>query len=237
MNFWRKKLAVEELRTIHECAEKAGIRDALYVNFGLLLGIIREGDFIAWDTDVDMCLKQELITPEQEIKYFQLLDSAGLFKSRKKWSVVNSEIGFNEREIAGRLGCEENRKVRFTWFSLRKERKFPKFCHWSMVNWNGITWHSKAGLWIRKHKFNPRKYNYKITDEAILKGMPQKHTEELIKINFYGIKIQIPKLYGSCLDFLYPGWLTPKYSGSSSKKIVCVAKKWDDKKTWKVVIS
>ena len=74
MNFWRKKLAVEELRTIHECAEKAGIRDALYVNFGLLLGIIREGDFIAWDTDVDMCLKQELITPEQEIKYFQLLD-------------------------------------------------------------------------------------------------------------------------------------------------------------------
>lgn len=242
MNFRRKKLAVEELRIIHDCASKAGVKDALYVNFGLLLGIIRSSDFIPWDTDIDMCLKQELITPAQEIKYFQLLEENGMFKARKKWSSVNDENGFSERKIAGReiseVGDENhNRKVRFTWFSLMKKKEYPKFCHWIMVNWNGISWHSKAGLWISRNKFNPREYDYKKTDEAILKGIPQKYTDELIKINFYGINIQIPKLYGSCLDFLYPGWAIPKHGGASSKKIICIATKWADKKTWRVVIN
>jgi len=127
--------------------------------------------------------------------------------------------------------------VRFTWFSLRKEKEYPKFCHWIMVNWNGITWHSKAGLWITKHKFDKRQYNYKDTDEAILKGIPQKYVNDLMEINFYGIKIQIPTLYGACLDFLYPGWLIPSHRGSSSHKIVCIAKKWTDKNTWRVAIN
>ncbi len=239
MDFRRKKRAVETLKIIHECASEAGIRKALYVNFGLLLGIIRDGDFISWDTDIDMCLKQELITPEQEIKYFQLLDSRGVFKARKKWSSINDENGFSERMIKPRKDesdIENDRKVRFTWFSLRKAKEYPKFCHWVMVNWNGMTWHSKAGLWISKHKFNRREYNYKDTDEAILKGMPQKYVEELMEINFYGIKIQIPVLYGHCLDYLYPGWLIPSHRGSSATKIVCVASKWADKKTWRVVI-
>ncbi len=237
MNFRRKKLAVETLHIIHECASEAGIRHALYVNFGLLLGIIRSGDFIPWDTDIDMCIKQDLITPEQEIKYFQLLERGGLFKSRKKWSVVNDEDGFNERKVAGRNDGVKSRKVRFTWFSLRKASKYPKFCHWMMTDWNGITWHSKAGLWIRKRKFNKRDFEYESSDEAILKGMPQKYTDKLMTINFYGIKMQIPELYGSCLDFLYPGWLLPSYRGTSSKKIVGIAPKWADRKTWRVVIN
>lgn len=241
MGFRRKKLAVETLRIIHECASKAGIRKALYVNFGLLLGIIRESDFIKWDTDVDMCLKQELITPAQEIKYFKLLEENGLFAARKKWSSINDKNGFSEKLISSRKKDADttaaDRKVRFTWFSLRKAKEYPKFCHWIMTDWNGITWHSKGGLWISKHKFNRKHYNYNPTDEAILKGIPQKYVEELIEINFYGIKMQIPALYGSCLDFLYPGWLIPSHRGASASKIVCVAPKWADKKTWRVIIN
>jgi len=235
MDFRRKKRAVETLRIIHECASEAGIRKALYVNFGLLLGIIRSGDFIPWDTDIDMCLKQELITPEQEIKYFQLLEERGVFKARKKWSTIKDENGFSESQIDSKN--DEGKKVRLTWFSLRKASGYPKFCHWIMLDWNGITWHSKAGQWVKKSKFNRKHYNYQDTDEAILKGIPQNYVEKLMEINFYGIKIQIPALYGSCLDFLYPGWLTPRFRGASASKIVCVAKKWADKKTWRVVIN
>jgi len=250
-NFKRKKLATEVLKICHECAEKAGIRHAMFINYGLLLGIIRENDYIPWDNDVDVCIKSDLISAAQEIKYYKLLKKAtkgapkGLFSARDKWSVVKDPEGFSETLInsekyewtSDSVTKKQPRKVRFTWFSLRKKPEYPKFCHWFMFPWNGCYWHTKAGQWVKDRKFSVRRFKYDKSDQAILKGIPEDFLKELIKINFYGLDIQIPLKYGSCLDFMYPGWRVPRQKGASSKKIVCIAKKWNDRKTWKMVLA
>ena len=92
----RKPHAVEDLRTIHECAEKAGISHALFINFGLLLGICREHDFIGHDNDVDMCVLADKITPDQELRYFEELKKADMFASRERHSFKKSLSGWNK---------------------------------------------------------------------------------------------------------------------------------------------
>ena len=38
----RKMWALEDIATCYESAEKAGMKDKLFINFGVLLGIIRD---------------------------------------------------------------------------------------------------------------------------------------------------------------------------------------------------
>lgn len=243
-NTERKQKALECIRTFYECAEEVGIRDALFVNFGLLLGIIREGDFIAHDHDVDMCVKQDMITPEQELRYFLLLKKRGMFFARRRWSFKEDAAGFMSQRVFVEEGdvteeplpvVEADRRVRFTWFTLRKRKGYPRFCHWFFFNHDRYAWHTKAGRWLTKSKFDPVVWQYDANkDVAIMKGCPQEYVEELLRIKFYGLEIQIPAAYGSLLDFLYPGWRIPRKGGASAKKIVCVVGNWEDRSTWRI---
>lgn len=253
----KKRHATDTLKKCYKCAEKAGIRHALFVNFGLLLGIVREKDYISHDSDVDMCIKQELITPEQEILYRNYLKDEGILTdTRDKYSVRPDEDGYDELqlferdekkvkyvikcaekgEIADYYGKPVGKKVRLTWFTLRPKPGYPKFCHWFMFPWNGCYWHTKAGKWVSERKFTHRKWDYKKTDEAIMKGIPVEFLENLVTVNFYGVDIQIPENLG-ILHFMYNNWLIPKRGGASSKKIVCVVGKWKDRKTWRISIA
>ena len=234
-NHRTKKHAVECLRIIHKCADEAGIRHALFVNFGLLLGIVRERDFIKHDNDVDMCIQSDKITPQQEVKYFNSLQKSEFFYARERASYRRDKNGFN----ANLLNMKKpigNKNIRLTWFSLRKRHNYPKFCHWLMFPWNGYYWHTKAGAWVKDRKFPMDKWKYDTDTRAIMKGVPQYYLDDLIQVNFYGIKINIPLNTGTCLDHYYPGWLMPK-RGASAKKIVCFVKKWSSPKTWKVKIA
>lgn len=229
----KKRKAIEQLKICLDCADKAGIRHAMFINFGLLLGMVREHDFISHDSDVDICIKQELITAKQEMKYFKLLQKKGMFFARRKWSSIDDENGFYESLIVTK-GQKVGKKIRFTWFSLRMKKDYPKFCHWFMFPWKGIYWHTKAGRWVKKRKFDPNIWHYDKTTEGIMKGIPEMYLDELITTEFYGLKLQIPKYPRACLDFMYPGWLIPHRGGASSKKIVCIVGKWSDKKTWRI---
>jgi len=233
-DFEKKKKAIEELKICFECAEKARIKGSMFINFGLLLGIIRENDFIPWDNDVDICIKRDEITASQELEYFNLLKDRGMFEAREKISVIKHDKGFNYNQLYKNQGSGE--KVRFAWFSLRKAHDYPKFCHWFMFEWNNIFWHTKGGRWIETKKFDINKLNYTLNDDAIMKGIPAEYIRELIEIDFHGMKIKIPKNYGSCLDFMYPNWLIPVKTGSSSKKILCVVPNILDQSTWKMSI-
>ena len=232
-NIQKKRQATDTLRVCYECAEAAGIRKALFVSYGLLLGIVREKDYIPWDNDIDMCVRRDWITAEQELKYYKLLEEAGLFGARRKWSTVKAKDGFPSTMILSN-NDKSGDPVRLTWFSLRPKPHQPKFCHWFMFPWNGYMWHTKAGKWVQERKFTHKKWDYKESDEAIMKGCPVEYLDELMDFEFYGLDIRIPKRAGSCLDFMYPGWLIPRRRGASSKKIVCVVGKWDDKSTWRI---
>jgi len=214
-NYERKRLATEDLAICYDCAREAGIEEHLFVNFGLLLGIVRDGDFIGNDDDIDMCLKADKITEEQERKYLELLEKKEMFMARRKSST---------RKDTGRC----------TWFSLRKRPIHAKFCHWLGFEWEGFWWWSKAGKWVTARKFDMDRWGYTNDTDGLMLGIPAEYMEELIWINFRGIKVKIPARFGSILDWEYPGWVIPKKGGSSKKQTVCIIGKWADQRTWRV---
>jgi len=233
----RKPKAVEDIKTMLDCAQKAGISHALFINFGLLLGICRDKDFVGHDNDVDMCVQADKITAEQEFRYFEELHKAGMFAARHGKSFRKDANGFDKSRywmVINKQQTQTGKIVRFTWYTLRKRKDRCKFCHWFMFPWGGYYWWSKSGQWVEQRKFRKEKWKYHGNDDAIMLGIPQQYIEELQQINFYGMKVNIPKNKGSVLDWEYPNWLVPRVGGSSKKNVVCIVGKWEDQNTWKI---
>jgi hypothetical protein len=213
-NYDRKRWAIEDIVTCYECAEKAGFKDKLFINFGLLLGIVRENDFIANDDDVDMSVLSDSITIEQQDEYINLLRKKGMFFARER--------------MARR---KDNGKA--LWFTLRRQEYRAKFCHWFGFTWQDIWWWSKGGRWVRPNKFNMQRWSYDSQDEGIALGIPADIITKLMWIKFKDIKVRIPVKFGSVLDWEYPGWPVPQ-GGSSRKNIVCIIPKWENPRSWRI---
>jgi len=243
----RKARALDDLSIIVACADEAGISEHLFVGFGLLLGIVREWDFIANDDDVDMCVKSDKITPDQEIRYFAALARNGMFTARRKIEVRPDADGWTCDEIemareyyrgdAAGNATSRPHPARFAWFSLRKRSEHNKFCHWFMLPWNGCYWHTKGRNWVAERKFSHKQVAYDLVhDEALMLGTPQGYLDEIVEIEFRGVKLNVPVMAGHCLDYWYPGWLTPA-GGSSAKRAVCRVPSWADPSRWKVQLT
>ena len=217
-NYDRKRKAIEDITTCYECADMAGIKDALFINFGLLLGIVREGDFLGHDDDVDMAIDGNYCTSDQVETYARYLDEAGMFFARKRMS---------RRPDTNDI----------TWFTLRMANKRAKFCHWVFMEYQGFYWHTKTGMWLTPAKFDMLKWGWNENTEGLMLGTPAEYLRDKMWIKFKGIKVQIPQNYGSLLDWEYPGWPVPKKGGSSKKQAVCVVDKWKDQRTWRVKLS
>jgi hypothetical protein len=234
-SFERKLWATEDIAFCYECAKKVGIDEHLFVNFGLLLGIVREKDFIAHDNDIDMSIHADRITKEQQLEYINYLggnvDENGHLKRPLK---TLKELAGQGMFFGRDRGSKRKDTGMYTWFSLRKRPGRSKFCHWCGFEWQGFWWWSKAGKWVTPRKFDYERWGYDNNTQGIMLGMPAEYVRELIWIKFRGIKVQIPKHFGSALDWMYPGWVVPKKGGSSKKQIVCIVPRWDDPRTWKV---
>lgn len=219
--------ALELMALLKECATVAGFPEYIFPGFGTLLGIIRENNFILNDRDLDHCIMGNKITKEQEEKF--LIEVA------------------RQRTIDGKLylkGLYEGRKRapqrrrdngRFLWTSCGHKHihgeSGVKSCVWKFFEHNGYMWHSKGRKWINPRKFNKRVSGIDYREDAIAKGMPKHLLNEFIQMDFHGIKINVPKLAGGCLDFWYPGWMRPK-AEKSSAKYVMVIPEWNNPKGW-----
>jgi len=239
----KKKIALEELQLMLECGERAGIRKAMFLGFGVMLGQVMLynfkrgcGDFIPNDNDMDMCIDADTISADQELCYYNELSKAGLFANRRKISLKKDPKGFYKGLIE-RGGGESGPKVRFNWLSLRHKHHGVKSCNWFFYKWNGFYWHSKGGQWVTARKFDPGKFAYKPDDVAMAKGIPARFIKPLVETDFHGVRVQFPLQAATCADYWYPGWWLPKTKrGASRKTAVCAIKDWGNKKTWRTTI-
>jgi len=203
--------AIKIVGQLTECAKKAGIAHAHFIGYGTLLGKIRENKPIAHDSDADMCILADKVDPEQELRYYEEIQKAGLFGARKK---IKKRWDTN----------------RFLWISVKERKRACKSCNWFQQRIDGYYYHSKGKDWIKK--LGPRLKPPVMEGEAIMKGVRAELLEELMPIDFCGVKTNIPVRYGEILDVWYPDWATPRKGGASKEEIVLIVNKWKEPQLW-----
>lgn len=212
----------KQLVDIFDAGEKAGIKHAMFIGFGTLLGFAREKNLIEHDDDTDVCVRSDWITREQELRFYDELKAKNMFMYRAR--------------MAERKDTE-----RYLWLSLRsqiKELGGAKSCIWFMFPWKGYLWHCKGGRWLKKigqklpvQRKLPNRGEDLGKYTTFMKGNSLKHFEPLVEVDFCGGKVNVPPGIGSILDEHYPDWAVPGRGSSARHKLVLIGK-WEDDSTW-----
>lgn len=208
--------ASRQLEKIWSCARSAGIEHAIFINFGTLLGHVREHGFIEHDNDTDVCIRSDWITEEQEIAFHQGLKAARLFEYRERVS---------HRPDTNRL----------LWLSLRAELEGIKSCLWFMWPYDDCLWHSKGTDWAESIGSRPRvRRAIGATTEiqAVAKGNTLRCFNRLLPATFLGVDVRIPESSGELLDEEYPLWATPKVGCSSEEMRLMAIQRWTEPASW-----
>lgn len=75
----KNELKGQALSSFYDCAVEQGVD--LYLGYGVLLGAVREGDFIGWDGSIELFLKFENIDKIDD-SFISLLESKGFYFDR-----------------------------------------------------------------------------------------------------------------------------------------------------------
>lgn len=212
--------ATRQLHKIFECGRKAGIGHAMYLNFGTLLGVVRDNGLIPWDDDTDVSVMSDWITPEQEQAFYTELCKADVFKYRRRRA----------------YRVDTNRAL---WWSCRSELHGCKSCIWFTFKWRNHVYHCKGKRWLRKIGLKPEVSELisgKLQDyTTIMKGNSAECFEKMREVKFLGGRFNIPFGAGTLLDEYYPNWAVPKQGGASSRYRIVIIADWSRENSWKII--
>jgi len=223
----RKATAQAMLKRFYEIAGQAGIADRIWVGFGGLLGIVRDGDWIPHDNDMDMCF-HSTDDGAAEKRYYELMKQPGSFDGKRSM--------FEYRERGPEVTTDTGRPVWFSCGPMSPHKGHGvKCCHWFGWKHNGMWWHSKGARWITSHKFS--RYGSEVKKaQAVALGLNYAYCSELMPYNHHGVQVLVPKNAGACCDFWYPGWVAPRSGGQSAQTNIMLIGKWSDRSTWRMVV-
>ena len=214
--------ATRQLFKIFDCGKRAGIEHAMYINFGTLLGCVRDRGLIPWDDDTDVSVRSDWITAEQESAFYTELCKNDLFRYRRR-RVTRNDTG------------------RALWWSLRSELHGTKSCIWFTFKWREHVYHCKGHRWLNKIGNKPEVMeimprNTHLRDySTIMKGNTAECFEKLRDVKFLGGRFNIPIGAGQLLDEYYPNWGVPKQGGASSRYRLVLVADWARENSWFVL--
>lgn len=201
--FIYKKNVDESLKMLQattEALDAYGI--PYYLDFGTLIGAMRDGAFIPWDDDVDISLLNHEDAPKA-VKALRILKQ----KDKLKIQRVSFARSIYNRLKAARKNKElevPTKEISFadpTDLRVLKVKNYRKILHKRYTGINNIDIfikYPKDGklYWMAQHKVHS-------IDASLLDG-------GLIEIDFYHLKCKIPKNYDEYLTAIYGDWKTPK---------------------------
>lgn len=217
-----KQLTTLQLHKIFDIGRKCGIGHAMFINFGTLLGYVRDKDLIDNDDDTDVCIRSDWVKAEDEKKFYKMLIDEGMFEFRGRRAI---------RKDTNRL----------LWLTLKNAREGDKSCVWFMFPWKKHLYHCKGKRWLKKIGMKPQvikdipgRENGLFINQTIMKGNTLKYFEKLIPVKFIGGVVNVPWMFGSLLDEYYPNWARPGRGASSRYNLVLI-KKWEVQDSWMVI--
>jgi len=166
-----------------------------YLDFGTLIGAIRDNGLIAWDDDID-------ITLLSEVDYKRIPDV--LKKIKNKYKLRTYLFTFNSSRLKRKKRKNEIyiNNVTFTNDENYQIAKVRNNKFWIFGRGNTC-----IDIFF-KYKFNNNLYWMAYGKEN---SIPIEYLyEELVEIDFCGLKCTIPKEYDKYLTYKYGDWKTPK---------------------------
>jgi len=204
--------------------------DSLDINFwldwGTLLGAVREGKFIEWEQDIDLGFKKEDL--EKIWYYKESLEEKGfkLFPKPEGFAAVakgrTSKIDLGCYEIKGDVAiqyCEEPNKLGdiFDLILFILNKYDAEYKYETMLNINKIKRMITMVSYISNHTrykmigmFEKLNQTFGIKNKFVIKN-PKKHFEKLEQIKFYDDVFYVPSNTIEYLESIYgKDWQTPK---------------------------
>ena len=215
----REETAVENLREIKDVFDKIGVE--FWLDHGTLLGAVRDGKIIEWDSDVDLGIWYDHAK--------QILSASGDFKKRRFMASLNTKTGsLGIRRLGCYIGVSLYRKRgSYAWtippVHLREMKRVEKVLNWSMDVLSQIIYAKPEGFLRKSEPFlslvplNLKQLLANITWYILDRRgciipliVPKRYFEKLSTIQFYGMEFNVPFNVKKYLEYRYGNsWKTP----------------------------
>lgn len=214
--------AAEVLRQVKAVLDKYGVE--FWLDCGALLGVIREGKFISWDTDIDLSTWQK--NTAKVVAALQELRKQGFVAEYAQYGIT-----IRKEDISLSIGLWQivNDKAALRWGSYNSPSWMGKF--FNILFWSVLAPHySKVPLktssnakdmvhliLARMGPFMPRqiiKWAKRIQTkfgQRTIWLIPAEYVTSLSTIDFYETQIKIPGMTEEYLSYRYGNdWRVPK---------------------------
>ena len=216
-----EEMCVENLKEIKHILDDAGVK--YWLDFGTLLGAVRDGKFIPWDTDIDlstMCTESNKIIrkiPEIEQKGFKAdITDFVIYIHRVRDNPATLNINLSlyrpQGDKAWKLWDKKSPKVngilkysymladRILYWKLRSKMTMGERIIYALIP-------SFAEYSIRKFSFKVCK---SFGQEYTALVVPKSYYERLSAISFYGMTFNVPSNVHEYLTLIYgEDWKKP----------------------------